>query len=321
MYLQWNHIGDEGAQGLKLPESLQSLYLESNRISTEGARGLKLPGNLQFLDIGVNNIGDEGVQGLTLPEGLQSLILRNNNISAKGARRLKLPNRLKFLYLDSNHIGDEGARGLTLPDSLQILGLIDNSISDEGAEGLKLSPNLQSLDLRSNRIGDEGVNALLQKIPKTKVTAIVLDGNPYNFTAINIDRFLQQQTLLRNCRDKLCHAATPLWAQQDEYQTSGATRTQPALFFSWLKKPFDKFSEYTSDCVSATLDSLGDRLKKVLSQSPSYFPNIHSPVINDWQPSGSVMLNQFKHGASNHLLLLSGSQTSIQSPLRSFIVR
>jgi len=173
---------------------------------------------------------------------------------------------------------------------------------------------LQSLDLNFNNISDKGVNALLQKIPRTNLTTIVLYGNPYNSTVINVNRTLQQKKLLKNCQDQLCYADTSL--SQDTYQTSSATRAQPPLFFSWLKKPFDKLSEYASDCMSATLGSLGARLEKVLSQSPSYFPNIHSPVINDWQPSTPAMLHQFKADGSN-VLLLSATQTSIQSSLRS----
>ena len=100
-------------------------------------------------------------------------------------------------------------------------------------------------------------------------------------------------------------------------------RAQPSLLFSWLKTPFEKLSDYTSNCISTTLNSLGARLEKVLSQSPSYFPNIHSPVIHDWQPSGtgSVMLHQFNAGGSNTLLMLLGAQTAAIQPSLSAIAR
>ncbi len=343
--LSYSGIGDAGAQGLKLPDSLQSLGLSNNQIGAAGARGILLPSSLQSLDLSYNGIGDAGAQGLKLPDSLQSLDLSNNQIGEAGARGLKLPGSLQSLDLGYNYdIKDAGAQGLKLPDNLQSLGLMNNRIGATGAQGLKLTDNLQflyldnnnigtvgaqglklpdslqSLSLSSNNIGDAGVNALLQKIPKTNLTLIYLVGNPYNYTVINANRTIQQQTLLRNCQDKLCHINTPLWAQQDDFQTSGATRAEPSLFFSWLKKPFDKLSEYASDCISATLDSLGTRLEKVLSQSPSYFPNIHSPVLHDWQPSmsGSVMLHQFNAGGSNRLLL-SAPQTVIYSSLNAIV--
>jgi hypothetical protein len=218
------------------------------------------------------------------------------------------------LDLNQNNIGDEGTKGLQLPSSLQSLALWLNSIGDEGAKGLKLPSLLQFLDLSQNNIGDEGVNALLQKIPKTNLTAIGLYGNPYNSSTIDVNRILQQKTLLKNCQDKLCYADTSL--SQDAYQTSSATKVQPPLFFSWLINPFDKLSEYANHCISETLGSLGARLEKAVSQSPSYFPNIRSSEINDWQPSGSVMLHQFKAGRSN-TLLLSAPQTSAHLSLRS----
>ena len=70
--------------------------------------------------------------------------------------------------------------------------------------------------------------------------------------------------------------------------------------------------------MGTTLDSLGARLTKVVLESPSYFPNINSPVINDWQPSGFLVLHQFKAGASTATpLLLSATQISNPTSLRS----
>ena len=334
LVLSANSIGDEGAKGLQLPSLLTSLVLHSNNIGDEGAKGLKLPSSLQSLDLQSNSISDEGAKGLELPSSLQSLYLIRNKISAEGAKGLRFPSSLQSLVLSMNSIGDEGAKGLRLLSSLQFLNLNWNSIGDEGAKGLKLPSSLQSLDLSYNRIGaagakglelpsslqsldvsfnnigNEGVNALLKKIPKTNLTNIRLDTNLYNSTDLNVNLTIQQQILLKNCQDKLCYANTSL--SQDAYQTSGATRMQPPLFFSWLKKPFDKLAEYTSDCLSETLSNLGARLEKIVSQSPSYFPNIHSPEINDWEPSGSLMLHQFKTGSSN-TLLLSATQISIQT--------
>ena len=312
--LYYNGIGAEGVKGLQLPPSLRSLNLYYNNISSEGAKWLQLPPSLQSLVLVGNSIGDEGAKMLQLPASLTDLDLSSNDISAEGAKGLQLPASLTDLDLSSNDISAEGAKGLQLPPSLQSLVLGGNNIGDEGAKELQLPAMLHSLILWGNNIGDEGINALLKKIPKTNLTIINLYGNPYNSTAISPNVTIQQQILLRNCQDKLCHVNTPLW-QQDESQTSSATRMQPPLFFGWLKKPFDKLSEYASDCMSTTLDSLGARLQKVLSQSPAYFPNIHSPEINDWQPSGSVMLNQF-NGASN-TLLLSAAQTTTQPSLRA----
>ncbi len=346
--LLYNNIGDEGAKNLQLPTSLYFLSLSNNKIGTEGvkalqlplmlrsldltynycgaegAKGLRLPLRLQSLSLARNNIGDEGVRGLQFPSSLQSLNLNWNNIGDEGVRGLQLPSSLQSLYLNENNIGDEGANALQLPASLQFLDLAVNKIGAEGAKGLTLPLMLQSLVLARNNISDEGVNALLKKIPRTNLTTIVLDYNPYNSTSMNVNRTLQQQMLLKNCQDKLCHANTPLWAEV-EYQTSGAARAQPSLFFSfsWLKKPFDKLSEYVSDGMNAAIDSLGARLEKVLSQSPSYFPNIHSPTIHDWQPSGSgsVMLHQFNAGGSNTLLMLLGAQTAAIQPSLSAIAR
>jgi len=313
--LSRNYIGAEGAKELRLPLMLEFLDLRFNNISIEGAKELRLHSTLKRLVLDGNVLGDEGANKLQLPSMLQDLYLGYNNIGDKGVKELKFPPMLIYLNLSRNNISDEGAKGLQLPPMLQSLELWENNIGDEGAKGLQLPPMLQYLDLRYNNIGDEGVNELLKKIPKTKLMRIDLSGNPYNSTAINPNRIIQQQRLLENCQDQLCHANTPLSAQ-NEYQTSGATRAQPPLFFSWLKKPFDKLAEYTSDCISETLSSLGARLEKAVSQSPSYFPNIRSSEINDWQPSGSVMLHQFKTGGSN-VLLLSAPQTSAHLSLRS----
>ena len=340
--LSSNGIGNAGAQALKLPDSLQFLILINNSMGA-GIQRLKLPDSLQFLELGSNNIGDAEIQELKLPIKIRSLGLGGNNIGDIGAQELMLPDGLESLDLNWNNIGDYGVQGFKLPNSLQSLSLVGNRIGDEkGAEklkfpdslqslslgvnliddvavqALKLPSSLQSLDLSFNHFGDEGVKALLQKIPETNLTFIFLNGNYYNSTTINIDRTIQQQKLLRNCQDKLCHANTPLREQQDGYQTSGAARAEVPLFFSWLKKPLSKLSEYASDCISTTFDSLGVRLEKVLSQSPSYFPNIHSPVIHDWQParSKSVMLHQYNAQGSNALLLLSGTQAATQPSLR-----
>jgi Leucine-rich repeat (LRR) protein len=297
-----NDIGDEGIQGLKLPGNLQSLNLVFNNIGPEGVQRLKLPENLQSLYLGYNSIGDEGAKRLKLPGGLQSLGLWNNNISDAGALGFKLPGSLQFLDLSDNAIGTEGTKGLQLPAMLQTLSLEGNNITDQGIQGLKLPDGLQVLYLSNNKIGGEGVNALLRKIPKTNLTNIDLTDNLYNVTAISSTRIIQQQILLRKCQSQLCYANIPL-SQQNEYQTSAATRAEPLLFFGWLKKPFDKLAEYVDNCFSTTLDSIGTRLEKILSRSPSYFPNIRSSDIYDWQPSGSVMLHQFKAGGSNTLLL------------------
>jgi hypothetical protein len=296
---------------------IETLDLYRNNI--DDTAGLLFPNSLQVLNLGSNNIGDEGAKGLPLAglSKLQTLNLGGNNIGAEGAKGLPLAalSKLTSLSLIDNNIGAEGAKGLSLATltALKTLGLFGNNIGDEGARGLQLPLMLQFLGLSYNNITDEGVNALLKKIPKTKLTNIDLDGNPYNSSRISPNRAVQQKRLLENCQSQLCYANT-LLSQQDVYQTSGAARVEPSLFFSWLKKPFDKLAEYTSDCVSTTFDSGGIRLEKVLSQSPSYFPNIHSPTIHDWQPSGSVMLHQFKAGGSN-TLLLSAPQAAIRPSL------
>ncbi len=341
LFLELNKIGPVGAQGLKLPDNLQFLYLNSNNIGDAGAQGLRLPNNLKFLGLSYNNISAVGVQGLGLPDNLQELDLSANNIGDAGIQKLKLPNNIQYLYLDDNNIGDAGAQGLRLPDNLQSLGLglhnnigdagakglrlpsklqflelSWNKIGDAGARGLKLPDNLQSLSLLYNNISDAGVNALLQKIPRTNLITIDLNGNPYNATAINVNRSIQQQTLIRNCQDKLCYANTSL--SHDAYQTSCAIRAQPPLFFYWLKKPVDTLTDYISDCISTTLNNVGTRLERVLRQSSSYFPNIHSLETNDWQPSPSesVMLHQFRNNEQN-TLFLSASQTVTQPFLRT----
>jgi Leucine-rich repeat (LRR) protein len=311
--LSSNNIGDEGVTGLTLPVSLQILDLSFNNIGDEGIKSLKLPGSLQYLDLSFNNIGDEGVTGLKLSPLLKGLSLAANNLGAEGVKSLKLAVSLQSLDLSKNNISAEGVKGLKLPPSLKDLFLSFNNIGDEGVKWLELPTLLQALDLSTNNISDEGVSALLQKIPKTNLTTIDLDYNPYNATAINPNRIFQQirqrQTLLKNCQNKLCYAETSL--SQDAVQTSGATRAEPSLFFSWFTKPLVKLSEYASDCMSSTLDSLGARLEKVLLRSPSYFPNIRSSEINDWQSSGSVILHQFKTSGSN-AWLLSASQATIQ---------
>ena len=117
---------------------------------------------------------------------------------------------LESLDLTLNLIDDEWIKGRQWPSNLTFLALRYNNISDEGAKWLQLPSMLRSLDLSRNNISDKGVNALLKKIPKTKLTRITCYGNPYNVDAIKADRAVQQQSLLRNCRDKLCHVNTPL---------------------------------------------------------------------------------------------------------------
>ena len=316
LLLQDNNIGDTGMQGLQLPDSLEFLFLSSNNISPEGIQRLKLPNNLHSLSLGNNDIGSVGAQRLKLPTKLQVLDLFRNNMSDAGIQELKFPNSLKLLMLSDNGISAKGLQELKFPVGLEYLDLMSNDIGDAGAQALEIPAKLRSLNLMWNNITDDGVNALLKKIPWTNLTNIDLRYNPYNDTLVRPERVTQQQILLRSCRDNLCHANTPLWAQQQEYQTSSATKVQPPLFFSWLKKPFDTLSEYANDCISETLNNVGERLKKVLSRSPSYFPNIHTPEIKDWQSPGSVMLHQFNTYQSS-TLLLPATQNAIQTLLRA----
>lgn len=201
---------------------------------------------------------------------VESIDLSDKNLNYNEARQILdiLYQRapvIKRLSLRGNDI--HTTWGLPFPNSLLSLNLQYNDIGPVGAKWLQLPLTLQSLDLSRNNISDKGVNALLKKIPKTKLTRITCYGNPYNVDAIKSDRAVQQQSLLRNCRDKLCHVNTPL-SQQDEYQTSGATSTQPPLFFSWFTKPLAKLIDYAGHCMGTTLDSLGARLTKVVLESP-----------------------------------------------------
>lgn len=331
--LQWldisnNQLNNTGIQGWKFPLNLKWLDLSHNQIDALGFQGCEFPINLQWLDLSYNPIGNAGVKDLLFPKKLQMLSLFSAEIGDIGAQGLNLPSNLQALFLGDNQLGNAGAQGLKLPQSLQTLYLYRNQIGDTGMEGLSLPLSLELLDLSYNNIGNVGVMALLKKIPNTNLNTINLNGNNYNSSVLNDDRVLQQQILLRRCRDKICHANTPLQdtssllqkandvsQETNTFQTSAASRTYTPLLSTLLKKPLHSLqtlqsiaetaiktvAQTVSQTVSQTantyftslIDMATSQLRNALSHCPSYFPNIDSPVLHDWHPPGPIMLRQY----------------------------
>lgn len=295
-------IGDEGIKGLQLPANVKSLDLSSCNIGD--IKSLQMPNSLQTLDLYANHIGFEGIKSLQLPPNLQELFLDHNQIGDEGIKALQLPTSLQSLRLGNNKLTYEGITTLQLPSMLQMLDLSYNKIGDQGAKELKLPKSLQFLDLSYNEIGDEGVRVLLKQMIQANLSTILLRGNKFNETLFNGDRILQQQILLRRCRDKLCHANTPLQFTE-ELQTSSASRTATP-FFSWLNKPMRLLAERVNVYFSAigksldsgfteVLKSIRTSLQETLSDCPSYFPNINSPVFHDHHPPGPLSMTQSQH--------------------------
>ena len=105
--------------------NLTSLYLDGNHIGDEGAQALKGLVNLTSLNLRNNNIGDAGAQALKGLVNLTSLDLRRNRI-ADISPLVSLRNLCK-INLSGNHL-DHDVPAFWLPASLQEVILHDASL-------------------------------------------------------------------------------------------------------------------------------------------------------------------------------------------------
>ncbi|MBA3720909.1 MAG: hypothetical protein H0W88_00735 [Parachlamydiaceae bacterium] len=320
LVLDFNNIGNEGVYNLDLPKGLESLSLANTGLTAEVLSNLKLHEGLTDLDLGYNKLGPKGIKNLKLPltlktlileytelgnEGCKDLILNSaltrlglsgNNIDAEGIIVLNLPEFLERLQLSDNGIGNR-TKSLKIPAKLKFLDMSNNQIDNEGAKNLDIPLTINFLSLQHNLIGDRGILEVLKKIYRTNIRNFFVNGNLFNSTILNSQRILEQGSLLKNCQDKLCHSNTQLLDTEDtileELQTSGAMHTTtPFSFlrhsFDWLKMPIEGIVKHVDVYFKSRVDIVIAKLSDALSDSPSYFPNIGSPVLHDFHSPGPL---------------------------------
>ena len=143
-------------------ENLTQLDLDYNNIGDPGAEILSTLTNLTQLHLGNNKIGDKGIKALSKLINLKQLHLFDNSIGDQGAKALPTLKNLTQLHLDHTRISDQGAEAISTLNNLTQLDLSYNNIGDQGAQALSNLNNLTQLDLSYNNIGAKGLGGLLE---------------------------------------------------------------------------------------------------------------------------------------------------------------
>jgi hypothetical protein len=154
LYLEFNQIGDEGAEVLASTTKLLTLHLTGNNIGNVGAKFLANNSNLTDLDVCKNKIGDEGVSAFAMNASLTSLEVSENEFGKQGVQVLAQNTTLKTLSLIHNQIDDEGAKALANNFNITTLYLQGNMITDEGAKAFFDNNSLTALYVSDNQITD-----------------------------------------------------------------------------------------------------------------------------------------------------------------------
>jgi Ran GTPase-activating protein (RanGAP) involved in mRNA processing and transport len=212
--LRGNHLrGELGCEALANAFSPASSSSSSSSPSSFLSSSVSA---LQVLDVSENNLGNAGAAALgrllsTNPTALQELHTESCDMTGAGvaalAQGLRQNTHLREWNLCQNVVDTKAAKVvanmLESNKSLTTLNLSGCSVSDESAASLAtaLTDNetLQELALSFNRIGNVGVKALADMLPSTRLSALALQFNLFDYDGLeHFITGLAQNVYLKN---------------------------------------------------------------------------------------------------------------------------
>lgn len=101
--VDFNDIGDEGAEILAASIKLQTLKVCGNQITDKGAKALAKNSYIRSLSLAYNSIEDEGAEAFASNNTLVSLSLYGNSVGYQGALSLMLNKKILDLNIRGNY--------------------------------------------------------------------------------------------------------------------------------------------------------------------------------------------------------------------------
>lgn len=283
----WNRLVNISNEAFVNLPQLKTLTFMRNQISDIPFKIFSYLPQLNSLDFRLNQLTSIPFNAFSGLQELQSLSLGFNSITAINSNTFVNLPRLQYLGLNNNNISLLARDAFSKVYISDTLALSFQHLDDWGVYNLTqcLPGGITTLMLNNNKISYIGVKVLIDILPCTKITYIVLLNNPVNTSFLN--RQIQANSLRQQCEaqrclniwpDQVCEVTPPpTFTALPKTTTAQATSSTFQCLSSWSWTWFKSFIDSTLDTIC---QKMGDYAKDVVSSCPSYFdPNLANQTI------------------------------------------
>ena len=162
-------VGNDALAAISGAKEMAKMKLRDCGITTKGIVEHigKFP-NITTLDLSETTIKDAALVEIGKLEKLEDLNLWHTRVTDTGLTAL-VDSKLKRLNLDDTNIGDAALEHISKIQTLEFLHIGKTAVTDEKIGELAKLTNLKDLILTNTGLSSKAVEALQQKLPKTKI--------------------------------------------------------------------------------------------------------------------------------------------------------